>query len=92
MRFSTNTLEKMLHNGTNNVDAYSINTSTGALTKLIGSPFAAGTGPDSLSVDISGRYLYVSNKASGNISTLKINSNDCSWHLASAIVVTGILQ
>jgi DNA-binding beta-propeller fold protein YncE len=38
------------NNASNNLSAYTINSSTGALTAIGGSPFAAGTGPWSIAV------------------------------------------
>jgi 6-phosphogluconolactonase (cycloisomerase 2 family) len=59
---------------TNNVAAYTIDASTGALTE-IGSPVAAETNPFSVAVDPSGRFLYVANNGSYNISGFAINSS-----------------
>ncbi len=62
-----------------NVSAYTINSSTGALRAIAGSPFMAGIEPISLSVDPSGRFVYVANaannKPSGNVSAYTINSS-----------------
>jgi 6-phosphogluconolactonase len=44
----------------NNVSAYSIGAS-GALIPVPGSPFAAGTQPQSVAVDPTGRFAYVAN-------------------------------
>lgn len=41
------------------VYAYTIDPNTGALTKVAGSPFAAGVGPYSFAFDASGTHLYV---------------------------------
>ena len=57
-----------------NVSAYSIYPTTGALTALIGSPFAAGDGSFSVTVDPSGKFAYVANHLSDNVSAYSINS------------------
>ena len=44
-----------------NVSAYTINSSTGALSAVAGSPFAAGNDPWSVTVDPSGKFAYVAN-------------------------------
>jgi 6-phosphogluconolactonase len=54
------------NSGSNNVSAYSINTSTGTLSEISGSPFAAGVGPTSMAVDPSGKFAYVANGGSAN--------------------------
>jgi Lactonase, 7-bladed beta-propeller len=62
----------------NNVSAYAINASTGALTQLTGSPFAAGYQPSGVAIDSSGKFLYVANNGSisghysGNVSAYAI--------------------
>jgi 6-phosphogluconolactonase (cycloisomerase 2 family) len=65
--------------GGNSVSAYRINV-YGFLTKVIGSPFPAGTTPSSVTVDPSGRYAYVANFNRGNspggtISAYSINAS-----------------
>ncbi len=57
-----------------NVSAYTINSSTGALSPVLGSPFGAGTGPVSVAVDPSGKFAYVANESSANVSAYTINS------------------
>ena len=54
--------------GSGNVSAYAIDTSTGALSEVAGSPFAAGIGPESISVHPSGKFAYVANFGSANVS------------------------
>ena len=56
-----------------NVSGYTINPSTGALTAIAGSPFAAGFAPFSVAVDPSGRFAYVANVNSGNVSGYTID-------------------
>jgi len=52
---------------------YRINPSTGALTPIAGSPFAAGLAPYSMAVDPSGRFAYVPNYAGNNVSGYTID-------------------
>ena len=58
----------------NNVSAYRINASTGALTPVAGSPFRAGTGPASRQVSADGKFLFVANNGSNDVSAYRINS------------------
>jgi 6-phosphogluconolactonase len=51
-----------------NVSAYSIDGTTGALTPVVGSPFPAGTGASSVTVDPTGQFAYVANAGSANVS------------------------
>ncbi len=55
------------------VAAFSINTSTGALTPVPGSPFTTGKGPFSVAVSPSGKYLYTGNSFGNNVSAFVIN-------------------
>jgi 6-phosphogluconolactonase len=61
----------------NEVAAFSINPSSGALTQISGSPFAAGNGPADAIVDPSGKFLYVGNQGESacNISAYKVNAS-----------------
>src|SRR5450432_1423432 len=56
-----------------NVSAYTINSATGALREIAGSPFAAGSDPQSVTVDPSGRFAYVANFFGNNVSAYTIN-------------------
>ena len=58
-----------------NVYSYAINASSGALTQIQGSPFAAGTGPVSVAVNPTGKFAYVTNDNSNNISAYAINTS-----------------
>jgi 6-phosphogluconolactonase len=49
----------------NNVAAYSIDSTTGTLTQITGSPFAAGSNTFLIAADISGRFVYVANQGAG---------------------------
>ena len=52
---------------------YSINPSTGALTALAGSPFAAGNGPFPAVTDPSGHFLYIGNYNESTVSAFMID-------------------
>src|SRR6266853_3546027 len=53
----------------NNVSAFRINSGSGTLTPVAGSPFAAGSGPFGLTSDLGGRFVYVTNGNSNNVSS-----------------------
>jgi 6-phosphogluconolactonase len=57
----------------NNVSGYTMNPSSGALTAIAGSPFAAGTIPHSVAVDPSGKFAYVANAVDNNVSGYTID-------------------
>ena len=64
----------------NDVTGYVINNATGGLTQVPGSPFTippqgeSQPGPQQLTVDPTGRFLYVSNHLTGSISGFTINA------------------
>jgi 6-phosphogluconolactonase (cycloisomerase 2 family) len=64
-----------------NVSAFSIDASTGALMAVSGSPFPAGSGlqpvtvPFSVTVDPSGKFAYVANFSSGDVSAFSIDAS-----------------
>ncbi|MBI3431033.1 MAG: beta-propeller fold lactonase family protein [Hydrogenophilales bacterium] len=59
-----------------NVSAYRINSSTGKLTPLPGSPFAAGILPSSVMANPAGTFVYVANSGSSNVSAYRINASN----------------
>jgi 6-phosphogluconolactonase len=59
----------------NTVSAYAINSSTGALRPIAGSPFATGKGPYSVTVDPTGRFAYLTNTGDNTVSAYSINSS-----------------
>ena len=81
--------------GSNDVSAYSINVSTGALTRIDADLVTAGVqnfatggvGSRSISIDPSGKYAYVANETSNNITAFSINS---STGMLSKIVATNV--
>jgi len=56
------------------VSAYTIDNTTGALSPVPGSPFAAGTTPSSVAVDPSGKFAFVANSGSTTVSAYMIDS------------------
>lgn len=58
----------------NNVSAYTIDATTGALTAVTGSPFGAGTFPTIVTLHPSGKFAYVANYSSDNISSYSIDA------------------
>jgi 6-phosphogluconolactonase (cycloisomerase 2 family) len=59
--------------GSANVSAFSIST-TGQLTELTGSPFAAGQQPKALTIAPNGKFLYVTNLLDNTISAYSIST------------------
>ncbi len=65
------------NDNSNNVSAYAIDSDTGALTPVTGSPFAAGQGSASVAIDPPGKFVYVGNEddsPGGDISGYKIDA------------------
>jgi 6-phosphogluconolactonase len=59
--------------GSNQIAAFAIDTSTGVLTPVAGSPYAAGTAPTALI--LANSFLYVINSADGTISGYSVDSS-----------------
>jgi 6-phosphogluconolactonase len=55
---------------------FTVTAGTGALTLMAGTPFTAGTSPSSLTFDNSGKFLYVANFISNNVSAFTVDSNN----------------
>ena len=55
------------------IHVFSLNSLTGALTELPGSPFNAGLVPQQLVVDPTGRFVYVTNSQSHDITALSVD-------------------
>jgi 6-phosphogluconolactonase (cycloisomerase 2 family) len=56
-----------------NVSAYTIDQNSGALTEIIGSPFATGAASRSVTVDPSGNFVYVANTGTNDVSAFTID-------------------
>jgi DNA-binding beta-propeller fold protein YncE len=57
-----------------NVSGYAIDSITGALTEITGSPFATGYSPGSIAVDPTGKFVYLANGTPNGVSGYTINS------------------
>jgi 6-phosphogluconolactonase (cycloisomerase 2 family) len=60
------------NNSGNTISAYSVSSATGGLTKVLGSPFAAGSAP-TVAADPLGKFLYAVDAGGGAISALTID-------------------
>jgi 6-phosphogluconolactonase (cycloisomerase 2 family) len=60
--------------GTAAISGFTVNTTTGELVAMAGSPFAAGQNPIGFTIDETGRFAYSANTGSGDISSYTINS------------------
>jgi 6-phosphogluconolactonase len=61
------------NNGSGTVSAFGIDTVTGALAAVSGSPFAAGSGPWCVTVDPADRFLYSANAGANTLSAFTIH-------------------
>ena len=61
-------------NGAGAVHVFSVNSSTGAITEVPGSPFNAGLSPEQLVVDPTGRFVYVTNDESEDITGFSVDA------------------
>jgi len=57
----------------NDVSAYTVDATSGALTAIPGSPFAAGRLPVAVAVDTTGRYVYVANQTDATVSAFTVD-------------------
>jgi 6-phosphogluconolactonase len=82
--------------GDSNVSAYNINPGDGSLHEIIGSPFAegafaGGTSPSCITIDPWGKFAYVVNQASGDISIFHIDVNTGALTAVYGRPLTGVL-
>lgn len=62
-------------NANNTVSAFSIDATTGALTRITGSPFTTGSDPQGIATDPSGKFLYTANSNDNTVSAFTIDSS-----------------
>lgn len=70
--------------GTSNVSGFSVDTATGAVTPVPGSPFPAGPAANKVAVHTAGRFLYVSNYSGNSISGYSIGQTGALTALAGS--------
>lgn len=68
----------------NGVSVFAIDTATGVLSEVAGSPFSAGTNPVSVSIDPTGGTVYVMNGGSANVSGFALGSTGALTPLAGS--------
>ena len=64
----------VVNQATNSVSVFSLNSGTGALTEVSGSPFATGNLPNPVAIDPSGKFVFVGNTGAGSLSAYTIDS------------------
>jgi len=79
--------------GAGSISVFSLNPSSGALTQVAGSPFQLAGGPNTISVDPSGNFLYASSEATDLVYAMKIDQTSGALTPLSsgAAVLTGDL-
>ncbi len=75
-----------ISDGVSGVAAYSVNSSTGALTVLPGAPFTAGTGPAAMAMTPNGKFLYVA--TTPGLVQFAINSDGSLTSIGSLVAFT----
>lgn len=70
-------------NGT--VAVFSINSNTGDLIEVAGSPFAAGKAPMSVTVDQSGEFIYTTNSGTNDVSIFDLDRSTGSLSLTNTV-------
>ena len=64
----------VVNQASNSVSVFSLNSGTGALTEVSGSPFATGNLPNPVAIDPSGKFVFVGNTGAGSLSAYTIDS------------------
>src|SRR5206468_1456463 len=75
--------------GDNTVSGYTINATTGALTPIPGSPFAAGLNPLFVVVDPTGKFAYVTNFSDNTVSGYTIDATGALTPIPGSPFATG---
>jgi 6-phosphogluconolactonase len=78
------------NSGSDNLSVFTFNTSTGGLTVVAGSPFGTGDNPQSASIDLQGRFVWVNNVTAGTVSMFFINAGGVLSAAAGSPLVTGL--
>lgn len=86
---SPSTIVYVANQGSNDVSAYTINATTGALTAVAGGAVAAGATPNAVAVSPNGAFAYVANGGSNNVSAYTINATTGALTSVGAAVAAG---
>jgi 6-phosphogluconolactonase len=73
----------------NGIAAFRVNSHTGLMTRVIGSPFAVGASPVSIVVHPSEKFVYVANQGENNISLFTIDNETAELHEVNPRTPTG---
>jgi 6-phosphogluconolactonase len=79
--------------GQNTLSGFNLDTSTGALTAVPGSPFAAGTAPTgvtAVTTASNGAVVYVANEGSNNVSAFTINTDGSLTEITGSPFAAGL--
>ncbi|HEX7158993.1 MAG TPA: beta-propeller fold lactonase family protein [Edaphobacter sp.] len=87
---TTSTLYIARSGASSGVAVYTIG-SSGALTEISGSPFAAGQGPYAIAIDSTGSYVYAANRTDGTISGFSIGTGSVLTALSGSPYTSGSL-
>lgn len=74
------------------VDIFSLNASTGALTKTTGSPTQVGDDPSGVAVDRSEKYVYVPNTADVTVSAFSMDTSGELTEISGSLFPSGTEQ
>ena len=72
---TTTTVVYVTNSGSNNVSGYTINSSTGGLAAIPGSPFANVSAPSAIAVSSNGFFAYAANSQANNVTAFRIGTN-----------------
>jgi 6-phosphogluconolactonase len=64
----------LANQATSNISVFSLDSSTGGLTAVSGSPFASGNQPGPVAIDPSGKFIFVGNTGGNSLSAYGIDS------------------
>lgn len=68
----TTSILYVTNSGSNNVSGYTINSFTGVLAPIPGSPFPTGTGPSAMAVSSNGFFAYVANGQANTVTAFRV--------------------
>jgi 6-phosphogluconolactonase len=71
----TTAIVYVANNGSNNVSGYSINTATGGLSVLPGSPFANVSTPSAIAVSSNGFFAFAANSQANNVTAFRVGTD-----------------